>query len=81
MPNLTDSLTFRHGATVTNRFVQAPMLTNSGEDGYVTDDTLNYYQARSKTGGMIISEYMYVTENGGAGHDLETRSRTISRLR
>lgn len=65
MPNLTDSLTFRHGATVTNRFVQAPMLTNSGEDGYVTDDTLNYYQARSKTGGMIISEYMYVTENGG----------------
>lgn len=65
MAKLNDSLTFRHGATVNNRFVQPPMLTNSGEDGYATEDTINYYKAHSKSGGMIITEYMYVTENGG----------------
>lgn len=36
MANLSDSLTFRHGATVANRFVQPPMLTYSGKDGYAT---------------------------------------------
>lgn len=65
MANLNDSLTFRHGATVANRFVQPPMLTNSGEDGYATADTISYYNAHAKSGGMIITEYMYVTENGG----------------
>lgn len=65
MANLSDSLTFRHGATVNNRLVQSPMLTNSGQDGYATQDTIDYYNARSKTGGMIITEYMYVSETGG----------------
>ena len=65
MANLNDTLTFRHGATVANRFVQLPMLTNSGEDGYATTDTINYYHAHTKSGGMIITEYMYVTENVG----------------
>lgn len=65
MANLNDSLTFQNGATVANRFVQPPMLTNSGEDGYATTDTINYYNAHAKSGGMIITEYMYVTENGG----------------
>lgn len=65
MTELNEPLTFRHGATVANRLVQSPMLTNSGEDGYATQDTIDYYHARSKTGGMIITEYMYVSENGG----------------
>lgn len=65
MANLSDQLTFRHGATVNNRFVQSPMLTNSGQDGYATQDTIDYYNTRSKTGGMIITEYMYVSETGG----------------
>lgn len=65
MTSLAQPLTFRHGATVANRFVQPPMLTNSGEDGYATADTIAYYQAHAKSGGMIITEYMYVSENGG----------------
>lgn len=65
MTNLNDSLTFQNGATLSNRFVQPPMLTNSGEDGYATTDTINYYKAHSKSGSMIITEYMYVTEDGG----------------
>lgn len=65
MSKLDQTLTFRHGATVSNRFVQPPMLTNSGKDGFATQDTINYYTAHSKSGGMIITEYMYVSENGG----------------
>ncbi|NLR30931.1 oxidoreductase [Levilactobacillus tujiorum] len=65
MSSLNDPLTFRHGATVDNRFVLPPMLTNSGEDGYITPDTLDYYHARAKSGGLVMTEYMYVTETGG----------------
>lgn len=65
MTELNQPLTFRHGATVANRFVQPPMLTNSGEDGYATQDTIDYYRAHAKSGGMVITEYMYVSENGG----------------
>lgn len=65
MTQLSDKLTFKHGATVNNRFFQAPMLTNSGDMGFATEDTINYYAARSKAGGMIITEYHYVSENGG----------------
>jgi 2,4-dienoyl-CoA reductase-like NADH-dependent reductase (Old Yellow Enzyme family) len=65
MADLSQPLTFRHGATVANRFVQAPMLTNSGKDGFASQDTIDYYGARSNAGGMIITEYMYVSENGG----------------
>lgn len=72
MAKLDQSLTFRHGATVTNRFVQPPMLTNSGENGFATQDTIDYYNARSKTGGMIITEYMYVSENGGPAQTWKT---------
>lgn len=65
MANLNEPLTFKHGAVLKNRFVQPPMLTNSGKDGFATDDTINYYAAHSKAGSMIITEYMYVSENGG----------------
>lgn len=65
MTELNQPLTFRHGATVANRFVQPPMLTNSGQDGYATQDTIDYCRAHAKSGGMVITEYMYVSENGG----------------
>lgn len=65
MADFSESLTFRHGATVANRFVQPPMLTNSGKDGFATDDTINYWQARSQAGGLLVTEYTYVSENGG----------------
>lgn len=61
---LTDSVTFRHGATISSRIVQPPMLTNSGKDGFVTEDTLAYYGARSQSAGMIIVEYTGSSENG-----------------
>ncbi|WP_125581152.1 oxidoreductase [Levilactobacillus cerevisiae] len=64
--HLTDQVTFRHGATTNNRLVQSPMLTNSGkDDGYVTQDTIDYYNARSQSAGMVIVEYTYVSHAGG----------------
>lgn len=65
MKKLTDTVTFRHGATINNRIVQTPMLTNSGKDEKVTDSTLEYYNARSQSAGMVIVEYTSVSPNGG----------------
>ncbi|MGM9907844.1 hypothetical protein [Limosilactobacillus sp.] len=47
MKKLTDKVTFRHGATINNRIVQAPMLTSSGVDEKVSQATIDYYNARS----------------------------------
>jgi len=65
MRKLTDKVTFRHGATITTRTAQSPMLTNSGVDEFVSDDTLNYYAARSQSAGMVIVEYTNVSLSGG----------------
>ena len=65
MKQLTDNITFRHGATINNRLVQAPMLTNSGDNEAVSQDTLDYYGARSQSAGMVIVEYTSVRKNGG----------------
>lgn len=65
MKKLTDQVTFRHGATINNRLVQAPMLTNSGDNEAVSQDTLDYYGARSQSAGMVIVEYTSVRKNGG----------------
>ncbi len=65
MKKLTDSITLRHGAVLNNRIVQTPMLTNSGQDETVTDDTVNYYASRSQSAGMVIAEYTSVSPNGG----------------
>lgn len=66
MQKLNDTATFRNGATVANRIVQPPMLTNSGrDDGHVTQDTINYYNQRSNSAGMVIVEYTYVSRAGG----------------
>lgn len=65
MKNLIDKVTFRHGATIDTRTAQSPMLTNSGLNEKVTQDTINYYNARSQSAGMVIVEYTSVSPNGG----------------
>jgi len=65
MKQLTDKIFFKNGAVINNRMVQSPMLTNSGNKGEVSQDTLNYWQARNNSAGMMITEYHYVSENGG----------------
>lgn len=65
MKKLSDTVTFKHGATVKNRMVQPPMLTNSGNQGAVSDDTLAYWKARSNSAGLMITEYHYVSPAGG----------------
>ncbi|MFT9267191.1 NADH-dependent oxidoreductase [Oenococcus sp.] len=65
MKSLTDTVTFRHGARVNTRLVQSPMLSNSGNREMVSQDTLDYYGARSQSAGMVIVEYTNVSVNGG----------------
>ncbi len=63
---ITDQVTFQNGATISNRIVMAPMQTSSGlENGVASQDTIDYYKARNQAAGMIITEYHYVSENGG----------------
>ncbi len=63
---LTDTVQLKNGGTVSNRLVQSPMQTWSGEDrGFVTQDTIDYYDIRSESAGLIITEYAYVSEEGG----------------
>lgn len=65
MTNLADTVTLPHGAILKNRFVQSPMLTNSGVDGAVSPATINYYGAHANSGAMVITGYVYVSEDGG----------------
>ncbi|KXU01278.1 NADH-dependent oxidoreductase [Streptococcus constellatus] len=64
--SLIDTVQFRHGAQLPSRLVMPPMLTFSGlKGGFVSDDTLRYYHARSQAAGLLIAEYHYVSESGG----------------
>ena len=64
--HVTDTVRFRHGAQIKNRLAMSPMLSFSGlEGGFVSDDTLDYYKARSQSAGLLITEYHYVSETGG----------------
>lgn len=65
MKNLNDTITFRSGASINCRIVQTPMLTNSGVNEMASEDTIQYYNARSKSAGMVIVEYTNVSPNGG----------------
>lgn len=62
---LTDPVKLKNGATLDKRMVQPPMQTFSGEDrGFVSEDTIKYCASRSKSAGMIITEYHFVSEAG-----------------
>ena len=65
MKKLSDKVTFKHGAVINNRTVQPPMLTNSGLNGMVSEDTISYWKARANSAGLVISEYNYVSPAGG----------------
>ena len=65
MKQLTDKITFRNGGTISNRLLQSPMLTNSGLDEMVTQDTIDYYTAHSQSTGVVVVEYTSVSPNGG----------------
>ena len=45
--------------------VQPPMLTNSGLNGMVSEDTISYWKVRANSAGLVISEYNYVSPAGG----------------
>lgn len=61
---LTDKVVLRHGTVLNNR-----MQTHSGKrGGFVSDDTLCYYNARSKAAGLLITEFHYVSPNGGPAY-------------
>lgn len=63
---LTDTVTLRHGAVLTNRMVLSPMQTHSGKrNGFASEETITYYSARSQAAGMLITEFHYVSKNGG----------------
>lgn len=65
MKKLSDKVIFKHGAVINNRMVQPPMLTNSGLNGMVSEDTISYWKARANSAGLVISEYNYVSPAGG----------------
>lgn len=65
MKKLSYKVTFKHGAVINNRMVQPPMLTNSGLNGMVSEDTISYWKARANSAGLVISEYNYVSPAGG----------------
>ncbi len=65
MKKLSDKVTFKHGAVINNRMVQPPMLTNSGLNGMVSEDTISYWKARANSAGLVVSEYNYVSPAGG----------------
>ncbi len=52
--------------TLKNRMVMPPMVVRyADEQGFVTDRTVNYYEARARGGaGLIIQEATYVSPNG-----------------
>ncbi|MRI86225.1 NADH-dependent oxidoreductase [Aerococcaceae bacterium WS4759] len=55
----------RHGAVLAGRVVQSPMVTRgSTEEGFVTEENIAYYDARSKVAAAIITEASSVSEHG-----------------
>lgn len=76
--NINDTVEFRHGASIKSRIIQSPMQTWSGhDDGFVSEDTLEYYKRRDQSAAMVITEYLYVTESGGPAR---TSSNTDQQL-
>lgn len=57
-------LEFPNGVTLKNRIVMSPMTTMSSfYNGMVSNDELDYYQARAGGPGMIITAVANVSDN------------------
>lgn len=54
------------GLKLRNRIVMPPMATTYAVNGGPGQDTLEYYDSRSKKTGLIIEEHAYISENGKA---------------
>ena len=80
MKQLIDKITFRNGATVNNRIIQTPMLTNSGVNEEVCEDTIRYYAARSRSAGMVVVEYTNVSPERRSFQILGRKQRTACHL-
>ena len=68
MAKLKENIKIR-STEIKNRLVMPPMATsNCKEDGIITEDLINYYDDRAKSGhiGMIITEHAYITQQGKA---------------
>jgi 2,4-dienoyl-CoA reductase-like NADH-dependent reductase (Old Yellow Enzyme family) len=62
---LLQSRTLASGINIKNPIVMAPMTTFSANtDGTVSDAELDYYKARSKNVGMVITATTYVSPSG-----------------
>ncbi|XKM13184.1 flavocytochrome c [Orbaceae bacterium ac157xtp] len=60
-----ESLTLPNGVTLKNRVMMAPMTTCAGfYDGTVTQDLIEYYQARAGEIGTVIVECGFVDDKG-----------------
>lgn len=56
-----DPIQLRHGAKLINSLVLSPMYTFSGlEGGFVSEDTLRYYGARSQAASLLITEFHHI---------------------
>lgn len=66
MPNLADPLAFRHGPTMKNRFMLAPMTnTQSHEDGTLSEEEYHWLVMRAEGGfGLTMTCAAHVQEIG-----------------
>lgn len=70
MNNLFDTIHFKCGQTMKNRFMLAPLTnTQSHEDGTLSDDEFNWLTMRAKGGfGLIMTCASHVQRNGKGFH-------------
>lgn len=82
---LFEPFTFASGATIENRFVMAPMTTQSSfVNGMVTSDELAYFNRRAKGLGAVITSCAQVREDGRFAGSLsaasDNRIESLSKL-
>lgn len=62
---LTQAFTFKNGLRMRNRVVMAPMTTwSANDDETISDEEVNYYQARATGVGLVITGCTHVQRNG-----------------
>lgn len=65
MKNYQQEFVFENGQKLKNKIVMAPMTTWSGDDeGYLSQDEIAYYRARSTGVGMVITATTYTVPSG-----------------
>lgn len=81
-----ESFTFPSGVKINNRILMAPMTTSSADElGAVTEEELQYYEARSGQVGAVITACAYVHKEGrvfpgGFGADTDEMIPSLQKL-